>query len=672
VVEYLSLEFGDAGVATDLAGPIYRHSAGNPLFVAALVRDLVTNGVVARDANTWRLTAPVAQIEPGVPASLQAMLNVQFDQLTVPEQRVLRRASAIGERFPAWSVAERPAEMDDVERVCEGLAERRLFIRTAGMGELADGTMSAYYEFHHSLYRQAIYRRLSDVSRSKLHRSIGERVETLFSPRTLALAAELALHFEKAHEYERAIQHLLHAAGNAARRFAVRDSIDVLEHAVGLVPRLPLDQRARLEIQIRERMGDAHFVLGAMVESALAYETESTLAARAGLTTAQVQAQSCFARPLGLLDPDHAIAVLREAATTSVSLDPPTHARVDLLAAGTRLLYDTWDDNDARACRADHQIVQRAGDSRGPEYERMIYAHVQSLQGDCTAALESAETGIPSFNETTAVIVHLMALSAQILALLQLGRFGQVLRIIRASQEMAEKNGSDPWLFSYREAWLRTLAMDFAGAQRVCEELTRSSVYPTGQAKAIGRLAAGFDALDHGRHEEARRCFDEVRDPTQTPKFFIHWYWRMHAHVGLTHAWLQSGDVKHARREASRLTDAALSTADPNLHALAWDVAAQVAMAEADWEDARQCVDHALAALARFDVPACAWRVHGTASRLYRKTGEPDAAATHRARAQAHVSALVSSLEPDEPLRHAFLGAPSVRRICAEAVETTG
>src|SRR5262249_35151118 len=155
-----------------------------------------------------------------------------------------------------------------------------------------------------------------------------------------------------------------------------------------------------------------------------------------------------------------------------------------------------------------------------PGYDYVIYAHLQALQGESTSALEAAraaEAGIATFNEPTKVIMHLIALSAQILALLQLGRFGHVLRIVRSNEETAEKNGSDPWLFMYREAWLRTLVMDFAGAQRVCDELMRHSVYPTGQAQTIRRLAAGFEALDWGRNDEARRYFKHVRDPTQTP-----------------------------------------------------------------------------------------------------------------------------------------------------------
>jgi predicted ATPase len=302
VSEYLRLQFGETSFADELARSIHRHSGGNPLFVAALVRDLVASGVVTRDNETWRLALPVNRIEPGVPPSLQEMLNEQFDRLTEAEQRALRQASAIGGRFPTWAVAAGPDDLDDVEQICEGLAERRSFIRAAGMGELADGTTSAYYEFDHALYRQAVYRRLSDVSRSKLHRLIGERLETLYGPRTLALAPELAVHFEKAHQYERAIRYLVDAAGNAARRFAIPRLARRAPARQGLVFRLPADRRTTLEIQILQRMatpitrsGDGGIGLG------VRGRIDARHAGR--VTAAQVEAQSCFARPLGLLDP---------------------------------------------------------------------------------------------------------------------------------------------------------------------------------------------------------------------------------------------------------------------------------------------------------------------------------------------------------------------------------
>jgi tetratricopeptide (TPR) repeat protein len=458
------------------------------------------------------------------------------------------------------------------------------------------------------------------------------------------------------------------AAGNAARRFAVRDSLDVLQHAAGLASRVSSDRRTPLEIQIFERIGDAHYALGAMTESASAFEAASALAARAHLTVAQVQAQSAFARPLGVLDPDRAIMVLEEAAKASAGLDDRlTHARVELLAAGTRLFYDAWREDDARLCRAAHRVVHD-GDAGPPDYDRMLYAHLQSLQGESAAALATAEAAIATLDERTSLTVHLFALSAQILALLQRGRFGQVLRIVRANEELAEKNGADPWLFNYRHAWLRILALDFEGARSVCNGLLRSSVYPTGQAKTIGRLAAGFEALERGCTDEAQQCFEQVRDPMQTPKFFLHWYWRIHAHIGATRACLQSGHVTHARREADRLIEAALATADPNLHALAWETSTQVAIAASNWSDARRYIDQALSALKDSDPPLCAWRVYGTAWNLHRRTGQPESAAAYGASARGHVAALADSLERGEPLRHALLSAPEVRRILEETV----
>jgi hypothetical protein len=143
----------------------------------------------------------------------------------------------------------------------------------------------------------------------------------------------------------------------------------------------------------------------------------------------------------------------------------------------------------------------------------------------------------------------------------------------------------------------------------------------------------------------------------------------VHAHVGLTRAWLQSGDLTNARREAERLTDAAVLVADLTLRALAWQTLAQVAIAESNWNDARQSIDQALVALKDLHSSLPAWQVHATAWDLYRRTGQVDLAAAHRASALAHVAALVESFPSGEPLRHVLLASRAVRRIREEELE---
>src|SRR5262249_21881427 len=138
----------------------------------------------------------------------------------------------------------------------------------------------------------------------------------------------------------------------------------------------------------------------------------------------------------------------------------------------------------------------------------------------------------------------------------------------------------------------------------------------------------------------------------------------MEAQLGRGDAWLGAGNVRNARTEADRFFDAAASTSEPNLLALASDVEARVAMAAKDWKRAERHIESALAIVAKFDIPTTGWRVHATRSDLARSVKDDTAAEHHRARAASGGLALAESFDHDEPLRHAFLSSPRIRRIC--------
>src|SRR5258708_33598753 len=94
------------------------------------------------------------------------------------EEGRLRSASVAGDRFSVWAVTGAlEIESSRIEDACEGLAEKQQFIKAAGIHELANGGVSAHYEFRHSLYREVLYRQLFDVNRSKLHRLFGQRLK---------------------------------------------------------------------------------------------------------------------------------------------------------------------------------------------------------------------------------------------------------------------------------------------------------------------------------------------------------------------------------------------------------------------------------------------------------------------------------------------------------------
>src|SRR5262245_5379761 len=138
VADYLSAELPEAHFPSDLAGLIHRQSGGNALFMTAIVRDMVDKGALAEKGGRWTLTRRLADLAPEVPATLQQMLEAQFTRLSASEQRILSDASVVGDRFSVWALAREPhLAPDEIENVCEGLAERQQFLQPAGFHELA-------------------------------------------------------------------------------------------------------------------------------------------------------------------------------------------------------------------------------------------------------------------------------------------------------------------------------------------------------------------------------------------------------------------------------------------------------------------------------------------------------------------------------------------------------
>src|SRR5262249_8619659 len=212
-----------------------------------------------------------AAVACSIPETLDELVDVQFRQLSEIERSILRSASVAGEHFSVWSIAGTNDDSIAIEDTCEGLAERTQFIKVAGIHELANGQISAHYNFVHSFYREAIYQRLSDVSRSRMHLRLAQRLKAVCEPCEQEFATELAVHFERGYDYQQAIHHLIQAAEKAVGRFAYGSAVENLNHALKLAGKVREPERTGYEIRILEFIGDAQFALGALRESAEAY-----------------------------------------------------------------------------------------------------------------------------------------------------------------------------------------------------------------------------------------------------------------------------------------------------------------------------------------------------------------------------------------------------------------
>ena len=214
VEAYMAARLGGE-VTAELAARLYHQTEGNALFMVNLLEHLVEQGVVKQEGDQWTLRDP-RTAAPSLPDALQLLITKRLEMLARDAQRVLEVASVAGDVFATAAVAAGlDVPVDDVDAICDTLAQQHAFLEPAGLDEWPDGTLSGCYRFQHALYRQVLAARLGELPRMQVHRRIGERLEQSYGPQTPMIATQLALHFVHGRAPHRAVQYL-HQAGEQA------------------------------------------------------------------------------------------------------------------------------------------------------------------------------------------------------------------------------------------------------------------------------------------------------------------------------------------------------------------------------------------------------------------------------------------------------------------------
>jgi predicted ATPase len=248
IANYLDVRFRKNRFPTELAALIHKRTEGSPLFMVNAVDYLVAERLVLEREPGWELVAAMGKVDVGVPDSIKQMIEKQIDHLDVEQQRMLEAASVAGAEFSTLAVA---AGLDTdraiVETQCDQLARHRQFIHDCGVHR---------YGFIHALYQNVLYDRLSATKRVLLHERIGEWNERFYGERAGEVAAELAMHFDRAANYRQAVRYLQQAAENDLRRFAYREAVALARRGLELIQKLPeTPERIRQEVGLHITLG---------------------------------------------------------------------------------------------------------------------------------------------------------------------------------------------------------------------------------------------------------------------------------------------------------------------------------------------------------------------------------------------------------------------------------
>lgn len=247
-VEMLIGAWTGTGASRRFARDVHRRTDGNPFFIGHLLRHLVRAGAIDPHARRWASAADIWAL--GVPAEVRELIELRLAPFSERGRRTLDAASVIGQEFT----------LELLERVIADGGE--LALDTIDMALRAgllveDPEQPGAFRFAHALIREAIYAKLSTPRRGRLHRRVGEAIESLFAPELAPHDIELARHFVTAaragEDPAPGIRHSRAAAEHARLLFANEQAEAHYHAALELLERRP---DPNLHATLCEGLGD--------------------------------------------------------------------------------------------------------------------------------------------------------------------------------------------------------------------------------------------------------------------------------------------------------------------------------------------------------------------------------------------------------------------------------
>lgn len=207
----------------DLIQTLYRTSEGNPFILFEILKELQEQGWLPASSGEQ-----VANLKHNlsIPVGVQAMIQKRLARLSAPGKQLLALAAVIGHKFDArLLVAASDLSRQTVLDCLDDWLDRYL-IREVSHQQVdspADVSLSPgdwAYDFSHDLIRTVIYDDLSRIRCQALHKQVGAVLETLYADRLPKVIEDLARHYHRSSDSEKALMYVQQAAQQAKAVFA--------------------------------------------------------------------------------------------------------------------------------------------------------------------------------------------------------------------------------------------------------------------------------------------------------------------------------------------------------------------------------------------------------------------------------------------------------------------
>ncbi|MBI1922917.1 tetratricopeptide repeat protein, partial [Candidatus Poribacteria bacterium] len=259
-------------------GMILRKSEGNPFFIEEVIRSLIDRDLVYQEADRWVARAEISDID--VPDTIQSVVMSRVDRLQAEARYVLQCASVIGRLFKYRLLEHLTQQERNLDRHLSEFEARDLVYEERTVPELE-------YAFKHAFTQEATYQGILEQKRRTFHSQVAQGIERLYQERLEEYYEELAHHYSRSEDAEKAVEYLL-KAGEKAKRSCVNEA--AIAHFKKTLEVLEGQrvERKDWKLEALRGLGEVYLEMGKTVEAEGAFESAIALAKEMLLSPCQL------------------------------------------------------------------------------------------------------------------------------------------------------------------------------------------------------------------------------------------------------------------------------------------------------------------------------------------------------------------------------------------------
>ncbi|HGJ65741.1 TPA: zinc-ribbon domain-containing protein, partial [bacterium] len=262
----------------DTKSMILNRSEGNPFFIEEVIRSLIEQGMIYQENDRWVARDEIADID--VPDTIQSVILSRVDRLQSEAKYVLQCASVIGRLFKHRLLEHLTHQEQKLNRYISEFEDRELVYQERMIPELE-------YAFKHALTQEATYQSILERKRREFHLHVAQGIERLYQERLEEYYEELAEHYSKSDDIEKAIEYMLKVGERAKRNYANDTAISYYQGVLDMLEKHNIENN-EWKLEALKNIGDIYSYAGRITEAVQFLEEAITLAQNMNISPRQL------------------------------------------------------------------------------------------------------------------------------------------------------------------------------------------------------------------------------------------------------------------------------------------------------------------------------------------------------------------------------------------------